>query len=218
MRRSLARELRPYGFSPRYMERSYRRVTPYGFDAFGLSFVRTVRPVLIAHVHAAVRHDRVEDLCNRRALDLDAAQRRATCTVGGDLGELFTPGDLRLWVIEREVDLVDALLGITHAFRNLALPYFDRFASLEEVLRICREDRVDRWRQSPEIHSPSPLRRAKTAIAAAFVLQDRAAFDDLVVRKARLLRRVLGRYDRSLLDRFNRLAVELDRDWPRSAP
>jgi hypothetical protein len=109
---------------------------------------------------------------------------------------------------------VEVVLGMVRACRNEAFSYFARFASLSEVLRACTDDPAPSELHSAEIHSPSPLRRAKVAIAAAFLLRDRVAFDSLVRGKPAVLREFIGDDQPELRDRFQRLARELEASWP----
>jgi hypothetical protein len=66
-----------------------------------------------------------------------------------------------------------------HTIKAVALPYFEKFSSLEEILAACSSDDN---RIYPLTHCPSNLARAKKAIAAAFLLGKKNGFDDLVDR------------------------------------
>ncbi len=72
------------------------------------------------------------------------------------------------------------------AVSELAIPYFERFTSLEEVLLVCSVD--VHGGLSPSINNPMDLPRAKTAIAAAFLLGRREKFDRLVEEKTEFLK------------------------------
>lgn len=199
---ALAEHLRPLSFVQRGSRPSYVRATPLGKDAIMLNVAR-FDGVIHCAVHVGVRIEALEELLDLvRAPDFPAALRGTTAAFGCELGNL-RDGRRRVWRIHDLVEVENSAVEMYGMIVEVGLPYFTNFRSLQEALLLARTDG-----DGASLVTPLQHVRAQAAIGLAFLLGDRAAYDEVLAAKRALLLT-----DRFGLEQFERFATILDSHW-----
>jgi hypothetical protein len=205
--RSLNEELKTRGFKRKQFG-FYRQASP-GMHELFVSFIAHPLRDFDIEVHIFLRHDMLEDFLDQFHAVMDEEDTSVKlATVGSGLGYTAI-GEYRRWTVTGEEDLQPVTASILGAFEEQAIPFFARFASLEQILSVCMED--DR----PSVSlSSNPERRAEKAVGAAFLLNRRDLFPALVERKIAYFRHLqqLGN-DQLDMTEFLALVEEIDRRW-----
>jgi hypothetical protein len=175
----LATKLNAKGFKRK--EQSFYKDIPGGKQIFHIAFIKHLRDFdLTADV--AVRHDALEELVNEFNSTLSKKEKSQTASVGAELGNISMGKPLR-WTVSSEADIPEVCESILAVFESVGLPYLQRFSSLAEVLSALSFDEQEAWLQSPIDHI-----RAKRAIGAAFLLDRKDTFAQLVKTKTQFLK------------------------------
>jgi hypothetical protein len=198
----LASELSTKGFKYEKPQ-TYYRATSATRESLHIGFINHKADFDVV-VYVTVRFRHIIDVLDQFTTGLDNQEKIRIASVGNELGNL-SQGAQRRWTVSSETDIPAVRSSIISAIETVAVPYWERFPSLDDVLAVTSGDDRASW-----IHSPFDDIRAKTAILAAFALGKKDEFDDLVKRKFQLLR------DREDLDfqSISRLANALATSWP----
>jgi len=151
-----------------------------------------------------LRHKSLYEALLKFAPECSAQERVHIASIGTELANISSEAQRR-WAVCSDADISQACFAIILAFDKIAVPYWERFSSLNEILATTSDDDASAW-----IHSPIDTTRAQTAITAAFVLGDKAEFEALVRRKIEYLKGK-PKYE---LQAFTRLADQLSKSWP----
>ena len=198
----LAHNLAPKGF--KYMKpQEYYRDTTTTRESFHIGFINHKTDFDVV-VYIGLRCKPLIELLDKVAPMLTKQEKVHISAVGNELGNLTQVGQKR-WEVSSEVDISKVTADILSAFETFALPYWERFSSLEEILAVTAGDDRASW-----IHSPFDGTRAETAITAAFVLGKKDVFEDIVKHKTQLLK---DRHDINFQS-FATLADTLAKNWP----
>lgn len=212
----LAEALAPLGFKPRGED--FYRLQPYGKDIINVTFVSHPKLDFEAGLDIGVRHDAVEELVNAHRPDLPKSMVKWTDTIGNRLDNMTRQFTEWKWEISEDADLKQVVRNLMKtAVHSVALPYFGRFSSLEEVLRMLSED-DSTWgseahRMGMSVGSPNG---GMHAIAVAFLLDKRNEFEELVDRLTRVYKQEVadGSFSyEQMLPSFLALAEDLKRRW-----
>lgn len=158
----------------RRSKQSFHKRTPIGRQTFHVAFVPHATDFdVLADV--AVRVDEIEVLVNADNKLLTTAEKRETATIGAEIGFLTTGEQLR-WTVASAEDVPAVTEQVLRVFRDVALPYFERFAEWGAVLDILRADESE-----ASIHCPFFGARALRAFAAAVGVGDKAAAREVAV-------------------------------------
>lgn len=160
---SIAEEMKKRGFKYRGKQQDFIQQTDYGFNAFHIAIIRHENDFDIT-VDVGIRFDDVENLINKNNKLLTKSQKKETCTIGVEIGNL-TQGQTRRWTIEKFEDIMDVTYSVVEVFDHVALDYFKKYSNLEMVYKILRRDDKEAG-----LHSPFPSYRAIRAVIAAIVL------------------------------------------------
>ena len=203
----LGEELGEYGFARKGED--FARKTVYGKDLIQAFFVPHPGKYLGVDLSIGVRHDAVEDLVNAFTPGIPRKLKPWTETVGNRLDNML--GQFMMWTIENEEQLKWGIRRMLRTVRAVALPFFDRFSSLAECLKVLALD----GEEGSQFKSGEPG-RAMAAVAAAFVLGNRGTFDEVVEYKARFLREFCAGKElwEARLPEFLALVEDLQRRWP----
>jgi len=193
------------GFILNRRDQQYTRVRPGKKEAFHLADIKH-RDDFDIVADIGIRFDAVENLLDEFRTDLSARDKAKTYTIGVEMGNLMQGKRIR-WSVrdQRDVPIVSA--AIVRAFDPIALPYFSRLSSLEDILPIVSHDGPEAW-----LHAPLHGDRAQTAIAIAFLLDQKHTFNQLVEDKTRYL---TERHE-SGLAQFKGAAQSLSERWSTS--
>ena len=115
-------------------------------------------------VDVAVRFDAVEELVQRENPRLGAAEKRATSTLGAELGNLRDERPL-YWSVSIADPIAPTASLMVEAIREIGIPYLDRYEDPAEALSLLSDNGPHAW-----IHSPGPASRCMRAVALAVVL------------------------------------------------
>lgn len=152
---------------------NFYRAQPYGKDIIEMTFVSHPGLDFEAEIFIGVRHDVVEEIVNAHCPHIPKELLKWTATVGNRLDNMTHSVDWK-WKISENVDLKQEVRNLMEsAVRGIALPYFERFSSLEEVLQVLSRWDDESERMEMAIDFPSA---GMSAIAAAYVLENRNEF------------------------------------------
>jgi hypothetical protein len=203
---SLAAELEGRGFVYKARTQDYSKETPTARRDLHISFVNHKHD-FDAVAYVGVQHRGLLDLLDRLMPTRSKQEKSQISYVGTELGYVATGTPYR-WHVETTGDVIavhsDVLLALdTHAF-----PFWERFSSVEEILSVTSGDDL-----TAQLYSPFDHIRAQTALAAAFLLGQKRAFNELIKSKTQLLE---GKHP-SELHVFLEFAEELATHWPKKA-
>jgi hypothetical protein len=112
-----------------------------------LSFVDGgARGGLSVIVNLAVRHERVEALVNSWREDLSAREKKATATLGAELGKILGRGQMR-WTVASEEDCAAVAREIYGLVREHGLPYLEGYSDLTNVRERFSSGAPGQWHQ-----------------------------------------------------------------------
>jgi hypothetical protein len=167
----IGKRLKQFGFDPRPKGQSFRKKTSFGFCSFHLAFIDHADDFDVT-ADLAIRFDNVEKwMVGEQAVP--KTKTRESSTIGGELGNIKGTGQLR-WAIEKDNDVSKAADSIMEEFEQVAIPYFDTYSNLDNVLDVLSRDDREVW-----VHSPIDGERAKAAVAVAFLQEGKEAAKQL---------------------------------------
>jgi hypothetical protein len=180
----LGERVAPLGFRKR-PDQSFEKRFDWGRTALHLCFMKHDDDFdVVADV--AVRFDALEELINRNNTGLSEKRRKETFSIGVELGNLSQRRPIR-WTVGDESDVEPAVDQILDRFLNIGIPYIEEFSDLRRVLEVLANDGPDSW-----LYSPFDGRRAKQAVAVAWLLRDEERLRSLIAAKAAFLERRVG--------------------------
>ena len=151
------------GFGSTPVGQSFLRRTPLGRDTFHLSFIRHTHDFdVVADV--AIRIDDLEDLVNVDDPMLSKKEKKQTCSLGAELGNISGQGRQR-WTLASSDDVVPVADGIMASFNSIGLPYLDQASTMEGAYRLLTSPGRGAW-----LHSPIHASRAKRVIGLAKIM------------------------------------------------
>jgi hypothetical protein len=162
------------GFPAKPESQTFFRDTPYGWDAFHISFIRHMDDFDVT-ADVAVRIDALEELVN----DGDRAQksrRDQTASIGAELGNIAQGVPLR-WTVASPENVSEVARAIAEAFVQIGLPYIERYSDPNVMLDALAPNDRSAWLHSP-FHSP----RCKREVGLAILTGRRAELASLTER------------------------------------
>ncbi len=134
----LDEKLKSFGFRIRKTQQHFYKEAEQCRQIFHIAFINHSNDFdVIADV--AIRHHQIEDLINEEKTYLSQAQKKSTATLGTELGNILGIGQQR-WSIASKQDIPLVINDIIDYFQKLALPFLERFSSLEEVSKVLNEN------------------------------------------------------------------------------
>ncbi len=161
------------GFSLNRRDQQYTRARPGKKEACHLAHIKH-RDDFDIVADIGIRFDAVENLLGEFRTHLSAKDKAKTYTIGVEMGNLMQGKRIR-WSVREQSDVPVVSAAIVRAFDSIALPYFSRLSSLEDILPIVSHDDPEAW-----LHAPLHGDRAQTALAIAFLLDQKHTFNQLV--------------------------------------
>lgn len=196
----LAVDLKPKGF--KRAKQTFTKKISVGKQIFHIAFVeRNTDFDVVADM--AVRYDALEDLVNSARTNLSKREKLQTASIGCEIGNI-SGGEQKRWTVSGEADIAPVCSGILADFEAIALPYLEKYASLDEILSVLSGDDASAW-----LHSPLHGARAQKAVGAAYLLGQKDTFDKLVESKTAFLKE---RNDFGL-SKFVAFANNLSENW-----
>jgi hypothetical protein len=206
LQESLLRELaallakRGFEFKPRTQE--FHASRPDGSVFFHLSFVPHPADFnVIADV--AVRFNAVEDLLNEGRLHLSNGEKKLTCTIGCELGQL-SGGMQRRWTIASDADIREAAASIYAAFESIGVPFIEQYSDLPTLLAVLSRNDKLAW-----LLSPSHSGRYKTVLAVAYLLGKYDEIESLIAQSEAYLGSLNFHNSKKEFDDFQRFAARI---------
>ena len=120
-----------------------------------------------------VRFDALETLVNRYAVNRDEKALKSKTSIGMTLGELAGHAEPLRWSIRRGRDVDKALPEVNRLIRDVGLPYFERFQSLEALYEII-------CNQGEQGHIFGNAERAINCVALAHLTSQSHRIPDIV--------------------------------------
>jgi hypothetical protein len=111
----------------------------------------------------AVRVDAIEDLVNEYDTKLNAAEKRKSMTLGGELGNI-SAGSPRRWTISNVEDIPNACEGVIETFQEIGLPFLQKYSDAAAAHRVLVSSKPSDFHLAP-ILGPRCMR----AVASAYV-------------------------------------------------
>jgi hypothetical protein len=105
-------------------------------------------------------------------------------TIGGNLGNIAN-GDYLSWTVCTDDDVATVAADIVATFREVGLPYFQHFSSLDALGHACAADDLAALLRC----SPTAEVRAKVAVAAAYLLGRQDHLGRIIDEQRRILER-----------------------------
>lgn len=204
----LAPKLEPYGFHLRKSASMFFRKTTYGEDRFHITSIFHAYDFDV-EAGVAVRFDDLEDIMNEQNPYLNAREKEKTSSIGAELGNIVSRRPHR-WTIAPNADLEYMSSSIMSMFKNVGLPFFERFRTLEAVVAVLSRDD-----EEFALYSPFIIIRAKRALAGALCLEDKALFDSIFHAKDKMYEERVKRFSEEEEERqeFLRFADRLREKW-----
>ncbi len=169
---AVAKALADSGFKRR--GRSYAFVRPCASGWQGLHFPLSKYDDRFVVMPAAnVRFDALETFVNRYAVNRDEEGLNRKSSIGMTLGELAGQAEPSRWSIRSGRDVDKALPEIDRLIRDVGLPYFERFRSLEALYEIV-------CNQGEQGHIFGNAERAINCVASAHLTSQPDRIPDIV--------------------------------------
>lgn len=193
-------QLATYGFKRPARSQSYYRKAPWGRSAFHISYIKH-RTDCDLTADVAVRIDELEQLVNANNPSIAEAERNKTFSLGAELGNI-SEGRPKRWTLATLEDVTRVVPSVMAMFREVGLPYIERYASLQNAFEALRPNDRASW-----LHSPFHGERCRQIVALALLLGKVDQLDGTIQDCTRFLR---DRNDPELAD-FLTFAQEIRR-------
>jgi hypothetical protein len=173
-------QLAKYGFE-RPARSSYYRKEPCGKSAFHISFIKH-RTDCDLTADVAVRIDELEQLVNANNPRIAKSERNKTFSLGAELGNI-SEGRPKRWTLATLEDMNRIVPSVMSTFREVGLPYIERYASLRNAFEALKPNDRASW-----LHSPFHGERCRQIVALAFLLGKVEQMDGIIQDCTRFLK------------------------------
>lgn len=178
--REIAKRIGEFGFDKKAIGQSFYRKTPFGREAFHLSFIEHATNFDIT-ADVAIRFDALEELVTEGDELLTKKEKSKSFSLGAELGNI-SEGKQKRWTVSDPVDVESVCRSIMDAFVAIGITYLDKYSNLESALEALSGDDKTAW-----LHMPIHGARAKRAIGLAFLLGQREKFLEIASAKTKFL-------------------------------
>ena len=182
--------LTEYGFKRPARSQSFYGKTPWGKSAFHISFIKH-RDNSDVTADVAVRIDELEQLVNEDNARMAEPEKKKTFSLGAELGNI-SEGRQKRWTLATSRDVEPVAFSVLTTFRNVGLPYIEKYASPENAFEALKANNRASW-----LHSPFHAERCKQIVTLALLLRRVNELDRLIEACAEYLR---GRNDPAVGD------------------
>lgn len=159
---AIGSRIREFGFEPNPAKQSFKRQFPGGESRFHLAFIDHGSDFDIT-ADVAVRFNALEEMVNKYEGFISERERKQTCSLGAELGNIAGTGQMR-WRVATVGDLDSAATGIVEAFEKIGVPYLQSASTMQSAYELLSSP-GKAW-----LHNPLPLTRAKRVVALAKLL------------------------------------------------
>ena len=167
-----------FGFKTEKMV--FRRPIEGGSQTLPLAYIRHATDFDVT-ANIAVRFDDVQDLRLDGNKTIKPSEARHLMSFGAELGNIQGSGQKR-WTIRESADIPEVVPQIITTFKEIGLPYLDKFSDRRTALEVVAKDGPTAWLLMP-VHDA----RAKLALALCVVLHDRESFETILAHKLEYL-------------------------------
>jgi hypothetical protein len=185
--REVGARIEEYGFNKRAIGQSFFKSTEWGKLAFHLSFIRH-REDLDITADVGIRVNAVEDLINTQETHLKESEKKDTFTFGAELGNI-AEGVPHRWTIRSDADVSLVAVSVVREFVGIALPYFEKYCQLHNMLSVLMS-----FDRASSMHSPIPAYKCMRAVALARMI---VRNEEEVLKLAKECEEVLRKIDSS---------------------
>ncbi|MCT8978823.1 hypothetical protein N4T77_19785 [Clostridium sp. CX1] len=161
--KEVANGLSNYGFDKKVYGQSFWKVIDNGRTMIHISFIEHDND-FDAVISVSIRFDSLEEMINIDNKLLTSKEKQQTSTLGIELGNL-NEGRQRRLIINEKSNIKCVGEEILNTIKNVALPYIDKYQSMEDALVMMLRDDPEVW-----IFSPLHHKRAMNAIGLAKLL------------------------------------------------
>ena len=203
------------GFKYQATKKTFWRDTPQASHDFQITFANYRHNsgyYFNVGAYVGVEHKALMELREEVNRNIETTKQHSLWGVSTYLINIVGADEMTEWNVFSEEDIPGVCERIMEAFKQVALPYMERFSSLEEILAVTMKDDG-----TGGLYSPLNTMRAKTAIAAAFVLGKRELYEHLVDQKTEYLKKRGNSWApnfTSALSEFRSFVGELGKRWP----
>ena len=164
--------LAEFGFNPKPKGQTYYKKASFGKLAFHLAFVNHPPEDFDIIANVAIRFDDLEKLLGNDTKSF---------SIGAELGNIREWRQKR-WRVHNESEVSHVVETIFKDYKEIGLPYLDKYSSMENTFELLTQDGKDAW-----IISPLDNERAKRAVGLAILLDKKELFNDLIEKKTNFL-------------------------------
>ena len=134
----LCEELQSLDFRCRKTYRNFLRDMGNCSQLFHISFINHVFDFDVT-ADVSIRHHSVEEIMNLKNHYLKDSEKKRTATIGANLGNISGVGQIR-WTVADKDDISVAVDEIVDYFKEVGLPFLERFSSLDETYKVLSAD------------------------------------------------------------------------------
>jgi hypothetical protein len=179
LHQALCKRLEPLGFKYKASEHSHLRPIAVGRHSFHIAYHYYDHLCVAADV--AVRLDELEDLLNTTRSWMSPREKRATYSLGAELGNIAGTG-YRSWDVP-SLDEVDRVADdVVASFKAIGLPYLERASTLESAYRLLTSPGRSAW-----LHAPFHWDRAACVVGLAMLTNREQKLPQIVENCVRML-------------------------------
>ncbi|MHB0999580.1 MAG: hypothetical protein ACYC27_10060 [Armatimonadota bacterium] len=174
--------LAPYGLKYIRSWSIFSRKTDYGSEQISFTWVSYPGDSFILEMSIGIRYDAIENLRKEFQLFLGSYKKYMN-TIGNRLPGMFRDHWKGNYDISNRTDMEMALINVMDTISDIAFPYFERFSTLEAIADIL-------WRDDDEARRLNSKREIPyEELAAAYLLDRREIFDDVISKYAEKLQK-----------------------------
>jgi hypothetical protein len=189
----LAREVSLFGFIRHGKSHSFYKTTPFGKQAIHINISSDKRTLSVS-VNMAVRFNKLEDVVNQVHGHLTNIEKRNTFSIGVELGN-YEDGRPQYQQMHSDADVSSCVSEIVDGIVTVALPFFERFSTLQSVFSVLSGETKESQRLCPFDHQ-----RAERVCASAYLLGLNTEFHKLSLSMAEMLERNRDRQKQDFLN------------------
>lgn len=197
-------------------QKSFRQTTEYGSNIVDICFYAMPGYSFHVDIDLMVRHDAVQNIIASHCPTMPQDIIDFSYTIGNNVIGIIRQTPYWSWEIRCEKDSNLAVDDIQEKLTRLALPYFQRFASLTEILNVLTDNDVESTRLNLLNQSFTSL---ATALVIAFLIGDKENFDAVAPRYTHALSEWIADLSprEHQQSNYTGLLEDLQERWPKEA-
>lgn len=178
--RNICNRLVKYGFEQKVYGQSFKKKIKDGVAKIHLSFIDHVDDFDVT-VDVAIRFDNLEELINHNNKLLTKREKKETCTIGVEMGNLIE-GEQKRWTIVDDSDIEPVSQSIFNIIEKVTIPYIQQYSDMETVFHLTvKDDSI------ATLNCPIDYVRAMSAVGLAKILGKTEMMEEIIEQKTKYL-------------------------------